>query len=357
MKTQLSLLLILLTLIVPVLACEFNPEPLLERVSTNQAEPTLPPTEEPRVAQNYTISPTSVISGLDTFDSYHANLIVDFEGTRGGQPAAGHIESLERMNRQDPAQYHYLNIDARIPGTPHQVGISEFFGFEDKVYVRRGDETLWFEPTPGQQISSEQLGFLDLNKLIILPGTVSTAPRPEVLEGLDVQHYSFSHPDLADPSFGFKQAVGDVWVLTDNNSVMQYTISATLTALPPLPNAHLMDEGQLTLRYTLSNINANVAITPPEQTGNNALTSLPLLPDAKLDAVFPALIEYTSAISPVSATLFYQEQLVNAGWAEETTTFFNEKARLAFSKDDEKIMIIINPTKTQERIKVVVSKP
>ena len=167
-----------------------------------------------------------------------------------------------------------------------------------------------------------------------------TAPLPETLNGLNVQRYHFTQEDLADPSFGYKQAAGDVWVSTDSNNVVQYIISATLTTLPPLPNAHLMDEGQLTLRYTLSDINADVTITPPEQPGNNVLTLLPLLPDARLDAVFPALIEYTSAISPVSATLFYQEQLVNAGWTEETTTFFNEKARLSFSKDDEKISFL-----------------
>ena len=233
----------------------------------------------------------------------------------------------------------------------------EFYGFEDRVYVKRGDESLWFEPTSEQQVSSEQLGFLDLNKLIILPGTVSTAPYAEVLDGQNVHRYSFTQEDLANPSFSFRQATGNVWVSPDTNNVVQYTISATLTSLPPLPNAHLMDDGQLNLRYTLSNINADVNIAPPNQTENNTLASLPLLPDAQLNAVFPALIEYTSAISPVSATLYYQEQLVDAGWAEESTTFFNEKARLSFSKDDEKIMIIINPSETQEQIKVVVSKP
>ena len=59
--------------------------------------------------------------------------------------------------------------------------------------------------------------------------------------------------------------------------------------------------------------------------------------------------------SPVSATLFYQEQLSGQGWTEEAVTVFNEKANLVFSKEAQHLTVIINPDQTPEKIKVVVN--
>jgi hypothetical protein len=191
----------------------------------------------------------------------------------------------------------------------------------------------------------------------MLPPAVSTSPRFETLNGLSVQRYSFTQDDLVAPNIVFEQAEGDLWVATAGNYVIQYVISATLRMMAPIPNAHIMDEGTLILRYTLTDINADFTITPPDSNiaSTSPLATFPRLPDAEITAVFPAFIEYTSAISPVSATLFYRDELTALDWTEESTTVFAEKAHLTFSKEDQTATIIINPFKGGEKIKVTVN--
>jgi hypothetical protein len=82
---------------------------------------------------------------------------------------------------------------------------------------------------------------------------------------------------------------------------------------------------------------------------------VPYLPDAEITAVFPKLIEYTSAISSISATLFYRDELAALEWQERGSTIFAEKANLSFSKDDYTLMIIITPGEDKGRIKVVLN--
>ena len=86
----------------------------------------------------------------------------------------------------------------------------------------------------------------------------------------------------------------------------------------------------------------------------SALAALPQLPDAQIVTAFPSLLEYTSAISPVSATLFYQNELAELGWTQVLTTVFEEKAQLAFNKNGQTATILINPDQNKN-VKVVLS--
>ena len=114
----------------------------------------------------------------------------------------------------------------------------------------------------------------------------------------------------------------------------------------------------MTLHYSLTDINTDLTINPPSistMLRDNQLDHLPRLPDAEISSIFPTLIEYTSVISPISATLYYRDELTAQEWTENNAEIFNEKTRLIYSKEDQRLDVIITPTADPDKVKVVLN--
>lgn len=344
------LLWLLLAIAIFMLACGINLN------LPFQAENAIPesPLATPTQAQPFAPGLTSASNGLTDLQSYRANLIVEFEGTRNGHPASGRLESLTEVTHEPATLHQYLKVDTTLPNPEIIPGTVEFYRVSDKVYVKKGDEGRWFTFTDGS-VSPDTLGFFALDRLIILPAMVSQPPQPELLDDLKVQHFSFTESDLIEPNIIFEKAAGDLWLAEPGNYLAQYVISATLRMVIPDPKAHIFDQGHFNLRYTVSDVNANFDIIPPQAvlTQSDPLGALPRLPDAEIVSVFPTFIEYTSSITPVNAALFYRDELTAQGWAEDNAEIFNEKARLTFSKEGQSLTIMINPHEDRQRIKVM----
>jgi hypothetical protein len=302
----------------------------------------------------FPIAPTRLESRLDQLDSYRTQLTLDFEGTQAGQPAAGHIEALTEVNRKAAAQRHLLKIEGTISNTP--TGRFEFFQLDRQIYLFKVGETIQFEAAPNQQLSPGEFGFLEPDKWAILPPATAHPPQPGTLNGIEVQRYHFTEADLKDPHFSFSQAQGELWLAVPENYIVQYVISATLKTVTPLPGAHLLDEGQLNLHYSLTDTNTDFTIESPAvltDTNPADLAAIPRLPDAQIISFFPALIEYTSAISSISATLFYRDELFARDWTESSSDIFNEKSNLVFAKEGQTLTIIITPAGEPDKIKIL----
>lgn len=327
--------------------------------------PVAPSSGQPAVSETFTdlpderlidIHPQSVSDNLNELDSYRLQLSLTFTGTRSGQPAAGSIESLVEVTRQPAALHQYLQTTADIPQAGSVPGESQFFWTGDKTYVKKGSTGPWFSFSSGP-VTPDQFGFFELERLITLPDTVAAPPRFANLAGRSIQQYRFDESNLSDPNVIFEDAAGELWLTTIGNYVVRYEISASLRIIIPDPQVHLFDEGQVSLRYTLSDINSNLTITPPVEalTVTNSLSDLPRLPDADIISVFPGFLEYTSAITPVGAALFYRDELTGQDWVEESLSAFNEKARLVYSREGQKVTILINPANVPDKIKVSLS--
>jgi hypothetical protein len=222
--------------------------------------------------------------------------------------------------------------------------------------VKKAGEREWLTFT-GDDVSPSHLNFFELDRLIMLPRRVSRPPGAETIAGLPVQHYTFNQDDLAEPNIIFEQAQGDLWLAVEGNYLVQYVISASLRIVIPDPKAHIFDEGRLTLRYSLTDINADFTINPPASalTPTKALAELPRLPDAEIISIFPTFIEYTSAISSISATLFYRDELTRLGWKASQADIFTEKARVTFRKEDQTMILLISPVEDRQKIKVLLN--
>lgn len=338
--------LLLFILSVVLSACAVNP---LFQPNTAPTAPPVATLTPPPIALNL----KSATAGLADLQSYRAKLTVDFEGTRNGQPTQGRLESLTEVTRQPAAWHQTLKVNTTLTSTEIISGVSEFYRAGEQVYVKRGTEGAWFSFSDGA-VSPADLGFFALDRLIVLPAVVSS-PQAELLDGQKTQRFSFTGQDLAAPNLIFERAAGDLWLVPPDKYLAQYVISATVRVVIPDPKAHLFDQGRLTLRYTVSDVNAELTITPPNesQVERSPLSRLPRLPDAKIVSIFPTFIEYTSAITPIAAALFYRDQLITEGWTENQADIFNEKARLLYAKDDESLTVLITPGEERDKIKVL----
>ena len=349
---------LLLPLIVAslVLACGLNTNPLSNLLSSAEtaSTPTASPVEPATKAENFPLGLTSASSGLDQLNSYRANLVLEFAGLRNEESTAGQIVALTEVTRRPPARRQYLHTNTAIPRAEISAGASEFFRLADKVYVKKAVADDWLILTGGQA-GPDTLGFFEFERLITLPAAVSSPPQLETVNGLSARHYVFNENDLTDPNIIFEQAQGDLWVATEGNYLLKYTISASLRVVIPDPRAYLFDQGQFSLHYALTDLNADFTISPPIEaaTGSKTLDHLPRLPDAEIISVFPTLIEYTSAISAISATIFYRAELSALDWTEDKAAIFNEKSHLTFSQENQTLTVIITPAEDSDKIKVV----
>ncbi|MCB0155730.1 MAG: hypothetical protein KDF65_13110 [Anaerolineae bacterium] len=319
------------------------------------APPPLQPTPTPTPRLQFTVGPVSADLGREALDSYQASLRLEFTGTLEERPVSGQVEALSEVVKQPPARHLYLSVTGQPPRMLPR-GVSEVFQNENELYFKKASDAAWSQITADES-AIERLDLFDPERLILIPTTVTVPPQPELLNEREVEHYRFDELDLTGPAITFESAQGDLWLTRPDNILVQYTLSATVRMPLADPAIRLFESGQLKLSYALSDRDAPLEIRLPETVTRetSALAALPQLPDAQIVTAFPSLLEYTSAISAISATLFYREQLNALDWTEESAEIFNEKASLTFSKEDQTLSLIIAPAETSDTIKIVLN--
>jgi hypothetical protein len=310
-------------------------------------QPTTTPTP---VSYPLTSQPVSAAAPNDV-NSYRASLIIEFDGLKQQERLTGSIESLTEIDRRAAMHHYYAKNN----------GITELFQTGDYVFLKKPGEPTWqMWPVSEKTNTDDPLpGLPGWEQLLILPKTVQSPPQPQTLNNLNVQYYTFTEQDLMDlPDLVVQKAQGEVWLSVPGNIVMQYTISATLKYVSPPPQAHLFDQGHLHVGYSVADVNQPLAITPPKADvifTKTPFEALPRLPDATITTIFPTLIEYTSAQSPISATIFYRNELLDQDWEEANADIFNEKAQMSFVKADERLSVIILPREDTSQTKIGLS--
>ncbi len=308
-------------------------------------------TQPPAQFQHGLASPAD---NLEQLTSYRADYVIGYAGSRAGQPVNGQIELQTDVDRLHQATRTAQNIESpNLAGQP-----IELVRLPNATVLKQGDDLSWFRVANDRGIDPVDMGILaGLENLVVLPSVVSSPPVFETWQGRNVQKYVFTAQDLNTPAIDFTGAQGEMRVDVDGNFLVQYALTATIAAQSVAPAADLFDSGQLTLTYSLSHPNA-LTISVPEDDRplvSNSLTALPRPIDAELTAIYPTLLEYTSAITPISATLYFGSQLPPLGWTQTITGVFVEKARLAFNRDHEDITVLVAPQPDSSRNKVTVS--
>lgn len=329
---------ILLALLLAATAttCAIFPYYSLRENTLPTPAPTPPPTATPHALNAQ--PPAETWAALD---SYRAVFVAKFEGTVNGQQAVGTIES--RLETQ--AEPSILHRRQAVTGTGlYPAGVIEMISGEAGVFFSRPGGEVWLA-NDANQAAPPDSAFLPLENLVILPHSVTGPPAADSLDGQPVRVFHFSQANLPDSALIFEQAAGKVWLDAGQNRLRRYVISGTVRSSEPPPSPHLLDQGRLRLEYTLSRASAPLEITLPSPAAplTDTLAALPRLPDANLNRAYPTLLEYSSAVTPPVAAQFYQTQLPPLGWTPVITSVFNEKARLLFAQEKNRLTVLVNP--------------
>jgi hypothetical protein len=288
--------------------------------------------------QQFSIKPNIVESGSEQLRSYRADYRLSYDGVRGGQRVAGEIVQTILVEGQ------LRNISQVITSSGAGISQVEYYETGDRVYVDQDEDRFWFEEEVIPDLVPEDVGIWPMQRLILLPDYVSQTPQTDSWNGNPVQGFSFTETDLSNPQLDFETARGRLQINPNGNYLVTYSLTGTMELVMPLRDIHLVDRGKVAISYTLSQPDATKVTSPSvENSVRSTLASLPRPEDAQITVIYPALLEYSSVISPISATLFYGDILSQLGWTQTLTDVFNEKARLGFEKDAERISVIVVP--------------
>ncbi|MDM8530419.1 hypothetical protein QUF63_04555 [Anaerolineales bacterium HSG25] len=315
----------------------------------NLTVPTTPTVELSPSPEEITFELSSIDHTLTSLTSYRTNLVVEFDGQRDGETVAGRIESLIEQTEPDVLR-RYVHTNTDLPNDQIVSGVAEFIRIGEQVYSKKAGEEDWFIINSTTAAPTD-FGFFDLERLLLLPTQLTRPAQLEFLNEVNVRHYRFDHDDISDPNLILSDVRGDLWVTDKDEYLVQYRLSATISVIIPPPNAYFMDQGQLTIEYSVSGMNEPVEIIPPVAALNinSTFNKLTHLEDAKIIAMFPDLVEYSSHLTPTHAGIFYRDQLTKLGWTEKTIALFEEKAELHFTRAEEEVTIFVTPYNVEKK--------
>ena len=208
----------------------------------------------------------TAITGLDQFSAYRLNFATSFDGVREGQPSNGSIGGLFEVTKVPEAQHWQVIMD----GSAFQQlailgGKMELYDLGDKIYIQNPQDGSWLG-VPAMFVDS----FLPADMVtpedsIELPLTATLQPGQEMVNGMLTQRYTFGAADLAGDSSKYDLVEGSVWVAVDGNYVVKY--EAVVDGRHDNLEAggiKLIDEGTITMRYDISDMNGDFMIEAPD---------------------------------------------------------------------------------------------
>ncbi|RME73736.1 MAG: hypothetical protein D6784_11440 [Chloroflexi bacterium] len=354
-KTQPSKLAIRLFILLAVsllAGCSWGPD-LLTLFDSPTATP--PPLQ-------FMLSPRPVDRAQTDIQSYRARLVVEFDGVLKDRPVTGTLETLTEVTRIPPARRLVFTSTIPAPDGPAAVRTGELVQVDQRLYIRKPNQPVWTmvqtAPTGSPRLLETMLDLPPAEPFTPLPEKVPARPVVERVDGIETQHYTFTAAALNSPFLVFEDAGGSAWVAMHGNFLLRYVLSATVQMTAPPPQAHFFDRGRLNVQYSVDDVNRDFAIVPPTLDtvlAGNPLADLPRPPEATITAVYPALLELTAAVRPISATLFYREALTQQGWEETEAEIFAKKARLIYTGPAGELSVLITPADTEETARVVMT--
>ncbi len=257
--------------------------PTLTSTATITTTPS--PTEEPAVVAETVVTKTVVANpasqpftatvGLDTFSAYRMDFSSEFEGTRQGQPTAGDLSGFLEVTKNPAAQHLLVEMNGDTFKKLAPLGELEIIDLGSTFYLKSPQDGQWLG-IPGFFVKTMLPdGMYNPEDSIDLPATAVPQPGTELVNGELARRYTFDLADLGEQAANYDEAAGTIWVAVDGNYVVKYEATLTgqhsnLTA----GNMTLLDEGTIAMRYDLSEVNGDLAVTPPAAAVSFDLTKL-----------------------------------------------------------------------------------
>jgi hypothetical protein len=248
--------------------------------------------------------------GLDRLKSYAIDLTISFTGTRDGVDFNYTDTYHQDVNLENNAEFTYSSI------TNPEGSLEEYVAgnMEDAYYSKSGDgecKVSWGKRAEGYQ---------QLNPAKMLPPLLAVIKSdPEVINGIQTDHYLLDDKSLAYPSS--TNVEGQVWLSQEGGYIMKYLL------LIQDEGGFFGDgvKGQQEFTYELSQINALAGPDLP-QGCQAVLTSIPTSDDAFDLQRLPGVLAYSSPSAMTQIESFYEQQLPDLGWVLSSSTQLSSDA-------------------------------
>ena len=237
------------------------------------------------VSKTTAAKPFTATLGLDQFDTYRLNLRADIDGLHQGRPTEGRLNgSLDRSKRPD-AQHLRLDMAGEVFEAFAPTGKMEVVDVKNTYYLQHPKTGNWMTMPAFLVDAALPDGVPALEDSIDLPLTATPQPGLTVVDGVVARRYTFGPDDLPpDVLSRYDHIEGTLWVAVEGNYVVRYeaTIEGQFDFLQSeggsvasligveLPE---LDEGTVTVRYDLTEVNAPLTIQPPAGIGGFNLGS------------------------------------------------------------------------------------
>jgi hypothetical protein len=219
---------------------EVQPAGTVEEIETPPVDES-PATSEPEPALPVTLAsePFTATIGLDSFAAYRVDVSSAFTGTLKGEPTSGDIVGLLEATKNPEARHLRVEMNGETLKTLSPLGVIEIYDIGDTFYLQN--------PTDGT----------------------------ETINGVATRRYIFGPDDLTGGSANYDEVDGTIWVATEGNYVVRFeaSLSGRHDNLA-VSGTTLLDEGTITMRYDLSEVNGDLSIERPADAGTIDLGKL-----------------------------------------------------------------------------------
>jgi hypothetical protein len=349
----LLLLVLLASLALGLAACGGSTEPTsppaVEATQTSEstdAQPTdtpLPePTDTPETVEEFDLSSLASTTELS---SYRSLMRITTVAEINGQEETQTID-FSVAYTSDPLAQH-ISMSGEALGAEGET--VEMYLIEDTMYMKMGDQWLSM-PASEEDIDTD--AFITADSLLEDLCGWKDKGREEI-DGIEVRHWAFTKEDFDEcmlledlESMGeLTDAGGDLYVAEDGNYVVLMEMFYEGEDL----DLDLGEEGdevkaqRMEIHYETSDVNEPFTIeAPAEALESGALPEDLPMPDdaADVNNMF-GMITFTSELGPEAVFAFYQEEMSNNGWTEESAEASPGFWMMEYSKDGRSASLMI----------------
>jgi hypothetical protein len=238
----------------------------------------------------------------------------------------------------------------------------EIFVLEEQLYLDMGGEWLSLPSDQADLISKDLI-----SPQVLVDQICGWQNQGQTtLDGTTVQHWTLSQEDLeacmSRRGLGglgkLSDAGGDLYVHAESHYIVQMDlyVEGTELAVGIEGNGENIKEGRIEIHYEITNVNTGFVITLPEEAERNKglPEDIPIPDDATELSQMTDLITFTSEQSVQEIADFYQLEMPDNGWAEQSVQKTGDSFLMDYTKEDRKASLIIN-TDDSGQTSVVIS--
>jgi hypothetical protein len=227
--------------------------------------------------------PFTATTGLERFSSYRLNFSGEVDGIKDGQPSTGSLAGFLEVTKNPKAQHLRLDTAGDTFSTVAPLGRIEAYDVNGTYYVQNPQTGSWLTIPAFLVNAMLPQGIPSPEESIELPLTAVPQPGTELVNGLVTRRFTFDAADLAaEHQAKYDDVQGTVWVAVDGNYVVRYeaTVRGQFTDIAAESEAksgvfsdllggdmRLLDEGTITMRYDLVDVDRAFTIGLPEGVG------------------------------------------------------------------------------------------